>query len=296
MTNTGTPVALYAIILLTVIRTYLAFQNRDIYERSLFSISAIIHEGQFRRLLTSGFVHLDLPHLLFNMVSLLIFGRFVESELGPISFLFLYLGSIIGGSIASLIFNWRNPGYRAVGASGGVCGVIFASIFVAKGGSIRVFPLPFSFPTWLYAILFILASIYGMGVHLDNVGHDAHLGGATTGMLLLGLIKPYLILQQFGLFLFILVLEAVLLMPQFRNIRFRINTKPKEPDRTRTKFRRKPKPAPEPEPEPAVKMTQSERNELEALLAKAAREGFSQFDEDEKDRFRGLMEKYKNEK
>ena len=72
--------------------------------------------------------------------------------------------------------------YLALGASGGVSGVIFASIFIIPGGSVIVFPLPLPIPPWLYAVAFVLISMYGMQRRMDNTGHDAHLGGALAGL------------------------------------------------------------------------------------------------------------------
>jgi len=63
-----------------------------------------------------------------------------------------------------------------------VCGIIFSSIFRLPGGSIIVFPIPLPIPAWLYAVIFILASIYGIGRNIGNIGHDAHLGGALAGI------------------------------------------------------------------------------------------------------------------
>jgi len=170
------------IIGLTTILTYFGFKDKDLVMKNIFDVKKILQDRQFYRLATSAFFHANWTHLLFNMFSFYAFANFMEQEIGPGMLLLLYFLGIIGGGILSLVINHKRE-YLALGASGGVSGVIFSSIFIVPGGAIIVFPIPLPIPPWLYAVLFVLISMYGMRKQIDNIGHDAHLGGALSGLL-----------------------------------------------------------------------------------------------------------------
>jgi len=185
-----TSIITYSVIVLTVISSFAAFRNSAIYEKFLFSVEKIFNNHEYHRTVSSAFIHADLGHLLFNMFSFFAFAGGIESFYGSPAVAVIYLAGAIAGSLLSLLLHRKEPGYRAVGASGAVCGIIFASIFLLPGGSIIVFPLPIPMPAWTYAILFILASIYGIGRNVGNIGHDAHLGGALSGIAVAYFIRP----------------------------------------------------------------------------------------------------------
>src|SRR5262249_40143213 len=105
-------------------------------------------------------------------------------------FLLIYFGSVIGGNLLSLYVH-RHHEYRSYGASGGVCGIIFASIMLFPGMRVVDFYLPVSIPGWLYVILFMAGSFLAMKANnRGNVGHDAHLGGAIVGLLVAAALEP----------------------------------------------------------------------------------------------------------
>ncbi len=178
----GANLITFSIIAVTTIASFMAFQNSGIYERYLFSVEGILKKHEYHRTVTSAFIHADIGHLLFNMFSFYAFAADLETVYGSPSIAVIFISGAVAGSLLSLVMHRREPGYRALGASGAVCAVIFASIFLLPGGSIIVFPLPIPLPAWLYAIIFILASIYGIGRNTGNIGHDAHLGGALAGI------------------------------------------------------------------------------------------------------------------
>src|SRR5579872_648926 len=175
------------------------FQDAAFQEKYLFWPEAILAWKQYYRLLTSGFLHLDLRHLLMNMLSLYFFGPVIEQFYGSAQFLGIYFGAMIGGNLLSLYVH-RHHDYRALGASGGVAGVIFAHIFLFPGGRIGAMFLPVNIPSWLYAILYLLASFYGMQRGIGNVGHDAHLGGALVGLFTAAALHPVMIRFNPGLY------------------------------------------------------------------------------------------------
>ena len=172
--------------------------------------------GQWYRLLTSGFLHADWGHLLFNMFAFYSFGPLVLAALqdgfGQIPglglFLLLYLGGIIVSDLPTY-FQYRNdPGYRSLGASGGVSSVVFASILLfpvnANGGGIIIFPIPFPIQPFLFGFLYLVYSWYMGRRRGDNINHDAHFYGALYGVvLLLALMPPsgLLFIQQISLFI-----------------------------------------------------------------------------------------------
>jgi membrane associated rhomboid family serine protease len=199
------------ILVITGLVTFVAFQKPKLRERLIFDPRKILRDKQVDRLFTSGLVHADWMHFAVNAYSFYAFGQNIELIYGAKTLLLLYLSSILGGSILSLIIH-RNHEYRALGASGGVCGVIFASIFLLPGGSIMIFPLPVGIPAYIYAIGFLALSFVGHQRRIGNIGHDAHLGGAIVGLLVATGLYPRLVLAAPWMFLAVLGLALAILL------------------------------------------------------------------------------------
>lgn len=178
----NTYIITYSTIAVIGIASFIAFQNSVIFEKYLFSVERILKKNEYHRTITSAFIHADFGHLLFNLFSFYAFAGGIEAVYGSPSVAVIFIAGAMAGSLLSLLIHRKEPGYRAVGASGAVSSIIFASIFLLPGGSIIIFPFPIPMPAWTYAILFILASIYGIGRNVGNIGHDAHLGGALAGV------------------------------------------------------------------------------------------------------------------
>jgi membrane associated rhomboid family serine protease len=179
----------FGIIISTGIITFLGFKTPSLFQRLMFDNQQIQQKKEYDRIITSGFLHADWMHFGFNMFSLYSFGKNIEQYYSSLTLFNIYFASVIGGNILSLVL-YRNKLYRAIGASGGVCGVIFASIFLLPGGSIMIIPIPIAIPSWVYAILFLLISFYGIRSGKDNVGHIAHLGGALIGLAVTFMLFP----------------------------------------------------------------------------------------------------------
>jgi membrane associated rhomboid family serine protease len=205
-----TPVT-FLVLVVTAVATFLAFQRRDLWERWMFKPYEILRFKQYERLLTSGLIHLDWMHFAFNAFSFYAFARNIELVYGARSLLTIYLSAILGGSLLSLFIH-RHHDYRALGASGGVCGVIFASIFLMPGGKISMFLIPIGIPAYAFAIIYLLLTFVALRRSADNVGHDAHLGGAIVGLLAATALYPALILAQPGMFLTVLGLSIAMLL------------------------------------------------------------------------------------
>lgn len=176
--------------------SFRGFSNRLFKEKYLFHVGSILGDNEYYRLFTSGFLHANIPHLAFNMLALYSFSQGIGRVVGILDFVLLYFGSLLAGNLLALQINRNNPGYRALGASGAVSGVIFASILMYPHGSISFLFLPIAIPSWLFGIGFVLVSIYGIRSGFGNLGHEAHLGGAIAGVLISILIEPRLIVSR----------------------------------------------------------------------------------------------------
>jgi membrane associated rhomboid family serine protease len=199
-----------AVIAVTAYFSYRGFVNRSFLNRYLFYNHAILEDRQYYRLISSGALHADWVHLIFNMFSLYSFGSAVELLFGRVTFLATYLAGIVGGNILALILH-RKDDYRALGASGGVCGVIFACIFLLPGTSVQLFAIPIPIPAYIYAVLFMLFSYYGIRSQRGNIGHDAHLGGAIIGLITATLLHPSIVPNNPVLYPAVMLLAVLLL-------------------------------------------------------------------------------------
>lgn len=196
---------------MTTLVSVLAFRDHGLLERLMFKPREILAGKQYERLLTSGFIHGDWLHLAFNAYSLLAFGQNIEAIYGFKTLVLVYFSSILGGSLLSLFIHRRHD-YRALGASGGVCGVVFASIFLLPGGSIHLFFIPIGIPAYAYAIGFLIFSFVRMRQGADNVGHDAHIGGAIIGLPVATALYPSMMTASPALYAGVIVLSLLILV------------------------------------------------------------------------------------
>ncbi len=177
--------------------SYKGFKDVTFLDAYKFEVDAILIKKEYKRLITSNFLHVSWPHLIFNMISLFSFSELVETHLGWLSFLLIYMASAIGGDLLALFIHRHHGDYSSVGASGAVCGVIFASIALFPGLEIGMIFIPVSIPAWIYGVLYIAYSIYGVKSKRDNIGHEAHLGGALIGMLVAIVFRPEVLQQNY---------------------------------------------------------------------------------------------------
>lgn len=178
------------IILINFLVSYKGFKDRDFYRRYAFEIDAIKIQKDYKRFITSGFLHVNWTHLIFNMIALFLFSAGLESYIGSINFIIIYMAGLIGGDLLSLFIHRFDSGYSSVGASGAIMAVMFASIALMPGMRIGLFLLPIALPGWLFGLAYVLFSIYGIKSRSNNIGHDAHLGGGLAGMLTAIILNP----------------------------------------------------------------------------------------------------------
>lgn len=213
----SSPICTYLVIGLTVWVSYLGFKSLAFEQKYIFNPEAILAGKEFYRVATCAFLHSGWPHLLLNMLSLYAFAESIELLYGRTELLGIYFGAILGGSLLSLYVH-RHHVYQAYGASGGVCGVIFAYMLLFPDSKIRMFYLPFGIPAWLYAIGFILISFHGMKAkNLGNIGHDAHLGGAIIGLLIAAGFHPDAARYNLKIFLIVFISGLLVLIYLWRN-------------------------------------------------------------------------------
>lgn len=187
--------ATIAIMAANVLVSLKGFNDTHFFERYKFGVGAI-QAGQKDRMVTSGFLHVDLAHLFFNMFTLYFFADVVIGWFGPGKFLILYFISLVAGSLLALVFHKNEPYYSAVGASGAVTGVLYAAILLEPGMRLGIMFIPIPLPAYVLGILYLFYSIYGMKTRMGNIGHTAHFGGAIGGYLVTLLFKPALLMTD----------------------------------------------------------------------------------------------------
>jgi len=177
------------VIVITCWVSFLGFRSAAFEEKYLFWPEAILAWKQRYRLITSGFLHLNEFHLAMNMITLYLFGPLIERICGAAQFLTIYLAAMVGGNLLALYVH-RYHDYRALGASGGVSGILLAYTLLFPGSSMNLYFVPIGIPSWLFAIVYLLSAFYGMQRKMTNVGHDAHLGGALVGLFTAAALHP----------------------------------------------------------------------------------------------------------
>ena len=179
------------IIAANVIISYKGFNDYNFFEKYKFQVGGV-QRGEQIRLFSSGFLHADTQHLIFNMLTLYFFADVVIQLLSPVQFLIVYFGSLLLGSLLSLYFHKNEYHYSAVGASGAVMGVLYSAILLQPGMSLYMFFIPIPIPAYVFGIGYLLYSIYGMKNRIGNIGHDAHFGGAIGGYIITLILSPWL--------------------------------------------------------------------------------------------------------
>lgn len=190
-----------AIIIITVIISLIAWQDRRVMGRLIFDPIAVTRFKQYDRFITHGFVHGDGMHLLFNMFTLYFFGRAIEwlyiEKFGSLGFLLFYVLSIVVAMIPSYLKNKHNSRYLSLGASGGISAVLFAFILFDPWNTIYLFAV-LPIPAIIFAVAYTAYSLYADKRGTGNINHSAHLFGAGFGVLATIIIEPKIVLHFFN--------------------------------------------------------------------------------------------------
>jgi membrane associated rhomboid family serine protease len=271
-----------AVLIFTTYWSYRGFTSPGFMDKYIFSPARILTNQQYYRLISSGFLHLNWLHLILNVFSLYSVGASIELVFGLPTLLLIFLGSSVGGNLLSLYLHRNHYGYSALGASGGVCGVIFAFIFLFPGTLMYFFFIPM--PSWLYAILFILVSFYGLRTQLGNIGHDAHLGGAIIGLLITTALHPSIVVRSPILYAVVMGLSVILFLQLYTNPLYVPGSNPFSlaywrKKRVAARARRR------------VRQEKEDKETLDRLLEKIARSGMESLTIFEKRRLKGISKR-----
>lgn len=185
---------LIIIIAANALISFKGFNDISFFRKYEFHMGSV-RAGEQIRLFSSGFLHADIGHLAFNMLTLYFFAPVVITYLGSTSFIIIYFASLLFGSLLTILFHKNDYNYRAVGASGAVTGVLYSAILLRPDMMLGLFFIV-PIPAYLFGILYLLYSIYGMRAKNDNIGHTAHFGGAIGGYLVTLATRPSLIVEH----------------------------------------------------------------------------------------------------
>ena len=177
------------ILLVTCIVSLLGLYGRPkLIEKSLFRPYEVVRKSHYYTLVTSGLVHGSFAHLLFNMLTFYFFGPPLERVVGTTQFVLLYLVGLILSEARTFLQHRNDPRYAALGASGAVSAVLFASIVFFPTQSIFILPFPVPIPAPIFAIGYLAYSWYLARRARDGINHTAHIDGAVTGLLFVALL------------------------------------------------------------------------------------------------------------
>lgn len=184
------------IVIATVIVSIMCFNNYQLFSKLALKPSKIVHQQEWWRIITHGFVHADWVHLLVNMFTFWSFGAYIESAFnyrgfGEWSFLVLYFGGMIVASIKDVIQYRNAPWYTSIGASGAVSAVLFSAIFLNPWDKILLFGI-LPIPGILFGVVYLAYCQYMAKQGGDNINHNAHFYGAVFGFIFPILLEPRL--------------------------------------------------------------------------------------------------------
>ncbi|MBD0376649.1 MAG: rhomboid family intramembrane serine protease [Flavisolibacter sp.] len=178
------------IVIITSLVSFSAFRNQKIIDDLIFYPPAVSKNNQWYRFFSCGLIHADFGHLIFNMLSLYLFGEFVERAFlqifgatGKWLYLALYVSALLVSLLPTYFKNINNYYYRSLGASGAVSAVIFAGLMVRPQLEVYFFFIPIPIPGFIFAPLYIIISAFLDRRGNTNINHSAHLWGALYGLL-----------------------------------------------------------------------------------------------------------------
>jgi len=192
----------FFVILANIVFSYKGFRDRAFFDKYKFNPNAI-KKGENIRYLSSGFLHVNQGHLFVNMFTLFFFAPVVIRLLGDVNFILIYIVSLYVGNMITYRINKNKLNYNAVGASGAVMGVVYSSILLYPNMTLYFIIIPM--PAYVFGLLYLWYSIYSMKNVRDNIGHEAHLGGAIAGFFLTIILNPGILVDSFVTVLILMI-------------------------------------------------------------------------------------------
>ena len=191
------------LIIITVITSVYAWNNPELQHKWMFNPYTVHHGKQYYRFLTSGFIHSNTMHLLFNMMALFFFGRVLEriytdlyGALGVVFYMVTYLAGIVVANLRTYFKYKDSSYYNSLGASGGVASILFASILYRPTSSICLY-FAICIPAFILGAVYLIYSYYSTKRSGDNINHDAHLFGSLFGIVFTVILRPAVVIEFF---------------------------------------------------------------------------------------------------
>jgi membrane associated rhomboid family serine protease len=178
------------ILAVTVVASIAALLSPRLLTHAVLRPYLIARRTGYLRLLTSGFVHADIAHLVFNLITFYSFAFTLERVIGTARFISLYFCGLLASGIGTCIRHRDEPNYASVGASGAISAVLFASIVYFPRSRLLILPIPIPIPAPLFAVAYLAWSYYSSRNPKDRINHDAHIAGALTGIAFVALTAP----------------------------------------------------------------------------------------------------------
>ena len=184
------------LIAVTALVSWWAFKDRKVLDKLILWPPALDRGKEYWRLVSYGFLHADLAHLIFNMVTLFFFGRMIERVMvqltgSVLTFPLFYLAALVVSILPSYLKNQKDPRYFSLGASGAVSAVLFAFILISPWSLIFVFFIPV--PAIVYGVFYVGYSLWMDHRGGDRINHSAHLAGAAFGVMFMLAMEPQLV-------------------------------------------------------------------------------------------------------
>lgn len=169
---------------------YGLYRSPQFIERCLFRPYWFLRKRRYETIVTSGFVHADLAHLLFNMLTFYFFAFPLERYIGSVRFALLYLLGLVVSDLGTYLKHRNDPDYASLGASGAISAVLFAAIVYFPEMKLFIIPIPVPIPAPLFAVGYVAYSWWSARQARGRINHDAHLGGALFGVLFVMVTDP----------------------------------------------------------------------------------------------------------
>jgi len=196
----ATPVA-WVIFVITIAVSLLAFSNEHLYHRFMLHPYSAYRGQETYTVITSGFIHRDWMHLIFNMMTFYFFAFTLERYLGHWQFGLLYMLSLILSDLPTVYKHRDDYGYHSLGASGAISAVVFSCILFQPLAGMYLMFIPIAIPAWLFGLLYLVYCWYASKQSRDTINHDAHFFGALSGIVITIVLNHHVVndfLQQFG--------------------------------------------------------------------------------------------------
>lgn len=193
MDISSSPVAIVIFIFTLAVSLYAMYANQGLYYKWILNPYQVVNNKKYIQLITSGFLHADIMHLIFNMLTFYFFAFKLEMIVGSIVFSIIYFVSLLAGNLFTVWKKKDDYNYGSVGASGAISGVLFSYILFFPTSSLMIFPIPFPIPSWLFGIIYLGWTYYASRHSYDMINHYAHLFGAIGGIIITLLFYPSVI-------------------------------------------------------------------------------------------------------